>query len=242
MHHHSSIPIPTAESHVLEFEELMPDDVCVVSIRGEVDLGSAARLKAELGALLAEGAPRDVVLELSRLAHLDSTGLAVLIGFRRRLAAERRLVVANPSPMVTRILTLTGLLSTFDTFDTVSDAVGYLREARLAPRELPLSPDAALVLGLAQTALPFAESYADEARCWQRILLPHDGVHGEGEPGDDRDQAPVPGNGYRERLDRVVAHAVRLAGERGAQAIRTGDLLRGVVTVYGHLFDEAAQA
>ena len=90
MHHHSSIPIPTAESHVLEFEELMPDDVCVVSIRGEVDLGSAARLKAELGALLAEGAPRDVVLELSRLAHLDSTGLAVLIGFRRRLAAERR--------------------------------------------------------------------------------------------------------------------------------------------------------
>lgn len=252
-------PVPTpatgARPVPLEVDERSLDhDTCLVSVRGEVDLASAPALKLRLAALSGPSGVRDIVLELSQLRHLDSTGLAVLIGFRKRLAADQRLVIAGPSTEVRRLLALTGLDSTFDLFFTVDDAVHYLRETVVTGPELPLSPDAALVLGLASTALPFADSYAAEALCWQRILLPDGGsgaAHQErlwSEPDHQPPTSLVPEEagdeeggdeegGPKERLDRVLAYAARMALERGASAIRTGDLLRGVVQTYGSLFD-----
>jgi len=219
----------------------LDDATCVVSISGELDLATAPHLKHRLGELICAEAGRDVILDLSHLGHIDSTGLAVLIGVRRRLDDGQGLAIAGPSSPVRQILTLTGLVTSFDTFDTVQDARHFLAATRHSQDELPLSPDAALVLGLAQTALPFAESYADEARCWQRILLPAD----DAAEIDDRLQveAPAPdATGYGPRLDRVLAHAAHMARDRGASAIRSGDLLRGVVSVYGDAFEDPAAA
>ena len=250
MDHAAPTPVHGARLVPLEVDEQSLDhDTCLVSIAGEVDLASAPALKLRLAALAGAPGARDIVLELSELRHLDSTGLAVLIGFRKRLEAEQRLVIASPSTEVRRLLALTGLDSTFDLFLTVDDAIHYLQEAVVTGPELPLSPDAALVLGLASTALPFADSYAAEARCWQRILLPDGGsgaAHQERLWSEPDEQPPASvvfeeagdgEGGPKERLDRVLAYAARMALERGATAIRTGDLLRGVVHTYGSLFD-----
>lgn len=225
-------PIGAGEFDVRE--NLVDGDTCVVSIRGELDLAGAPQLKARLAALGGGAGHRAIVLDLSELSYLDSTGLAVLIAFRRRLGAGQRLALASPSAQVTRLLGLTGLNSGFDTFATVPDALLYLQQTGGLSDELPLSPDAALVVGLASTALPFASCYAAEARCWQRILLPS-GDADTALPAGDPPRAE--GDGHTERLARVLAHAARLARERDADAIRTGDVLRGVTSVYGDLLE-----
>ena len=237
-------PTPVIPTPALDVQEHdVSADTCVISIRGELDLAAAPRLKASLATLGSAPHRRGIVLDLAELSYLDSTGLAVLIAFRRRLDAGQRLAIANPSGQVTRLLTLTGLRSSFDTFATTQDAIRYLEATDDSAQELPLSPDAALVLGLAATALPFADCYAAEARCWQRILLSEGDAMTAEAPEAALDGAVVAdgdGTGHMQRLDRVLTYAARFAQERGASAIRTGDVVRGVVTVYGSALDSAA--
>ncbi|HLJ03702.1 MAG TPA: STAS domain-containing protein [Solirubrobacteraceae bacterium] len=224
-------------------EQLLDGGRCLLTVAGDVDLSSAPTLKLTLSRVLGDPGYRDVILDFSQLSFLDSTGLAVLIGFRRRLADGRRLVIAAASEHVLTLFEVTGLSSAFEIFVNTEDALHYLDETATAGLELPLSPDAALVLGLAGTALPFAASREEEAGCWSRIFLPHVGSTDPGgrapaasaalEGSDDTQQA---------RLDRVLSHAADIARQRCASAIRTGDVLRGVMSVYGAVFERAMQA
>ncbi len=216
----------------------------LLAVSGEVDVASAPELKAALVALLEGPSAVELVLDASGITHLDSTGLAVLIGVRRRLAAGHRLLIAAPAEPVMRLFELTGMTGVFDVVESVSDAVAYLDVTGGAADGTPLSPDAALVLGLAGTALPFAGSPAEEARSWLRILLPYGcSMLTEDELPPPLVGAEVPAAaGPRDRLDRVLRAATRAAEARGADAVRTGDVLRGVVAVYGPAFERALRA
>jgi anti-anti-sigma factor len=244
----------------------LDERTCLVEVAGEVDLASAPALKSALNRLLDECGRRDVVLDLSRLTHLDSTGLAVLIGFRRRLSGGRRMVIAAATEQVLRLLKLTGVDAAFDTAGTVGEAAAYLAAAR-SPGAPVLSPDAALVVGLAATAVPFAQSFGAEAECWLRILLPYGDLPlgdgqlpardlplGEGElaaagvdaadvraPGHDHDAARAHAD-HRQRTDSVIAEATRIATGRGAPVVRTGDVLRAVAAIYGVAFERALRS
>jgi ATP-dependent Clp protease ATP-binding subunit ClpA len=121
--------------------------------------------------------------------------------------------------------------------------------------ESRLSPDAAIVLGLASTAMPFARSPEAEAERWLRILRLHGKagsvlsamgvseapleapeVAGAGEPTEaaqDQDRDPV---------TRVTEQAARIASQRGADAIGTTDVLVAVMNVYGADFDRVLHA
>jgi hypothetical protein len=117
-------------------------------------------------------------------------------------------------------------------------------------RHIPLSQDAALVVALAGTAMPFAHSAEDEAERWLRALRLHGQVGtalqglGVGESplmtGSDADHSgdvagtPAYGPGV---LDDVSRRASELAGARGAETVGTPDLLFAVLDVYGKLFD-----
>lgn len=231
----------TSQTPLRLSEEPLDGGRCLLTVAGDVDLGSAPALKLALSRVLGDPSYRDVIIDLSRLSFLDSTGLAVLIGFRRRLDDGRRLVIAAPSDQVLNLFAVTGLSGAFETFVSTEDALHYLDETATGA-ELPLSPDAALVLGLAGTALPFTTSREDEAGCWSRIFLPHlsstdptgdlPRASGAPEGSDDSQQA---------RLERVLAQAADIARQRCATAIRTGDVLRGVLTVYGAAFERAMQ-
>jgi hypothetical protein len=117
-----------------------------------------------------------------------------------------------------------------------------------APDTAP-APDteAAMVLGIASTALPFARSPEAEAERWLRILRMH------GEAGTALQaigvseaplEAPAPGSegeaphpAGNEAVEAVTEHAVRLATGRGAHAVGAGDVLVAVMEVYGGDFD-----
>src|SRR5438270_8628830 len=118
-----------------------------------------------------------------------------------------------------------------------------------------LVPDAAMVLGIASTAMPFARTPEGQAERWLRVLRQHgevglalealgvsdaplsppdEGVDGENEAATQADERDV--------IERVNDQACRIARERGAEAVATTDLLLAVMHVYGPRFHRVLQA
>jgi hypothetical protein len=118
-----------------------------------------------------------------------------------------------------------------------------------APANLCLSQDAAIVLTLAETALPFAASHEDEAERWVRVLRMHGQVGGVlqalgvGEaPLHTIAEAPSDSTtGWQRRhvVSEVCSEAVRFAAGRGAKLVGTVDVLFAVFDLYGKTFDRA---
>jgi anti-sigma B factor antagonist len=89
------------------------DDKAVLSLRGEMDVYSAARLRNELNEVLTQGAV-DVVLDLEELGFTDSTGLGVMARASRRLhSVGGQLRLRSPQRSFRRVLEITGMAQVF---------------------------------------------------------------------------------------------------------------------------------
>jgi ATP-dependent Clp protease ATP-binding subunit ClpA len=122
--------------------------------------------------------------------------------------------------------------------------------------EAPLAPDAAMVLGIAATAMPFARTREAEAERWLRVLR----LHGEvgaalqalgvsegslrthGEDTDRERAAHAPSADDRDVVAQVTADAVHIASRRGAAGVTTTDVLMAVMQVYSADFDRVLRA
>ncbi|MGB7981296.1 MAG: STAS domain-containing protein [Candidatus Nanopelagicales bacterium] len=95
----------------------------VVSVTGEVDVFSAPDLDAELSELVAAGSPR-LVVDLSKVAFLDSTGLGVLVkALKHSREAGGWLHLVITSDRIRKIFEITGLDASIPIFDTAQDAL-----------------------------------------------------------------------------------------------------------------------
>jgi anti-anti-sigma factor len=77
------------------------DGVAVATLEGEIDGSNAAELRLALSERL-PSASSGLVLDLSEVTYLDSSGIHLLFDLGRRLAARRqalRLVVPPDAPM-----------------------------------------------------------------------------------------------------------------------------------------------
>jgi hypothetical protein len=113
------------------------------------------------------------------------------------------------------------------------------------------SQDAAIVLALAETAIPFAVSPEDEAERWVRVLRLHGQVGGAlqalgvGEAPLSTTAQPSAVRVLRSRppgeepVTDVTRTARVFARGRGASAVATVDVLFAVFEVYGKAFDRA---
>ncbi len=97
--------------------------VTVVDARGDIDALSAPALQERLEMHIAAG-QRHLVIDLSGVGFMDSTGLGVLVGALRlaRLHhGDLRLVA--PSDRVRRIMAITGLHEVFEVGEDRDEAV-----------------------------------------------------------------------------------------------------------------------
>jgi anti-anti-sigma factor len=84
-------------------------DVHVVSLRGELDFNEAPLVAPALDELRG-AAPVGIVLDLSELTFIDSSGINALVVAARAVAAEgNALVVAEPTPGVQRVFAIVKL-------------------------------------------------------------------------------------------------------------------------------------
>jgi anti-sigma B factor antagonist len=91
------------------------DGRTVVVVGGEIDTATSSELERRLmGAL--DGADGDLALDLSEVGFLDSSGLRTLLVAQQAVAATgHRVVLVGSTPMVDRLLEVTGLRDLFPT-------------------------------------------------------------------------------------------------------------------------------
>jgi anti-anti-sigma factor len=114
----------------LELSETVVDGgYAVVALRGELDLSIAEELRDRLLAILAREAA-SLILDLSGLAFMDSTGVSLLVAIERRAnELGGTLSLVAPQKLVARVLHITSLDRHFLIFPTVDDALLSGREA-----------------------------------------------------------------------------------------------------------------
>jgi anti-sigma B factor antagonist len=111
IHDELSIDLRTEEGGALLFK-----------LRGSLDLATAPTVRAALTEA-ADAGPHDLIVDLTQLEFLDSTGLGVLIGAHRRAAEHGgsfRLIIGDGA--IARLLNITGLIGVFGVYRSLDDA------------------------------------------------------------------------------------------------------------------------
>ncbi len=97
-------------------------DAIVVDLAGELDLYNA-HLAREALLEAAERSPERLVVDLSEVTFIDSTGLGVLVETRTRLANRRAFLLVAPGLETRRALEISGLDRHFALHDTLEGAL-----------------------------------------------------------------------------------------------------------------------
>ena len=104
-----------------EVREDLEDAMAIVTASGEIDLSNAPALQSHLSDAI--GHRSKVVVDLSAVTFIDSTGLGVLIGaLSRSDDAGGTLRIVVDDARVLKVFEITGLTETFSIHPTLAEA------------------------------------------------------------------------------------------------------------------------
>jgi anti-sigma B factor antagonist len=107
-------------------DEAVDDTTHVVALRGEIDASTAPKLGSRLFGLADEG-KLGVVVDLSDVTFMDSTGIGVLLHALGHFSMRHgQLVLVCPTERVLRPFQVTGLVGHLTIFDSREQALGCL--------------------------------------------------------------------------------------------------------------------
>lgn len=99
-------------------------DHWIVEVSGEVDVHTAPALDTALTGLVEDGNYR-LVVDLSQVDFLDSTGLGVLVKTLKRVREHSgTLAVVAPTERIAKVFRITGLDSAIALHDSAESALG----------------------------------------------------------------------------------------------------------------------
>jgi len=241
------------------------DQTLIVRPAGSLDLEGAPILKRALQN--ADAGARAVVIDLSEVTFIDSTAVSVLIAFQQHLTPPTVLRLRNLTDVTRRLLHFTGLEQTFQIDDELTPlgrpvvvwrssaeaevaAQGNGSFPETASEPCELSEDAATVVGLVSTAMPFAAGPVDQVERWLKVLSRNGDAGFVLDAAGVRDRsggdlARPSGSGASAPLgpdvdpvDAVTAYANHAVRSRGETITRSTDLLEAVRDLYGDVFEE----
>lgn len=88
-----------------------------------IDAFGAIKFKEHMRNLIGDGHKR-VILDLTNVTFVDSSGLGALVAIHKLLSPNRKLELASLAPAVTRVLQLTHMDQVFPIHANISDAFG----------------------------------------------------------------------------------------------------------------------
>lgn len=114
--------------------ETLDEETCVIVLRGEVDLFTAHDLRRAGSEALDAGARR-IVVDLTEVSFLDSTGLGALIGIAKRVRpAGGEVAIVNVDETITGTFSITGVDEMIAVRPTRDEAVVAVREGAPSAR------------------------------------------------------------------------------------------------------------
>jgi anti-sigma B factor antagonist len=114
---------------VLEVAPRRVGDAVVLAVRGEVDIANKRAMRTALESAI-DDARRAVVVDLSDVRFMDSTGLALMLNAARRLTRRRLgFAIACPEGPVRRAFDVTGLDECFKITTRVDEALAGAQPA-----------------------------------------------------------------------------------------------------------------
>jgi anti-sigma B factor antagonist len=114
---------------LLEFEARDGDALRAI-VSGEIDFASAPSMQARIIAACEREGAHSLILDLSAVEFMDSSGLRVILHLQRELSSERgAMVLFGPTEEVRKILRLTGLDQHLTVAATLTQAEVLLQES-----------------------------------------------------------------------------------------------------------------
>lgn len=107
----------------LTLEHRTQGDATVLDVSGEVDVYTAPKLREKLVELVSDG-HYNIVVDMTKVEFLDSTGLGVLVGGLKRVRSHNgSLELVCNQERILKIFRITGLTKVFPIHDTLEEAL-----------------------------------------------------------------------------------------------------------------------
>lgn len=107
----------------LDVETSQVGAASVLTLRGEIDVYTAPRLRQAIIDLV-DGGAAHIAVDMRGVDFLDSTGLGVLVGGLKRVKVkDGSLTIVTTQDKILKIFDITGLNKVFPIFDSVEAAV-----------------------------------------------------------------------------------------------------------------------
>ena len=108
----------------MQIEERVVNNVTILDLKGKITLGEGDEaLKDKINSLIQQDRKR-ILLNLAEVPYIDSAGLGEIV--RTYTTVSRQggsLKLLNLTKRITDLLSITKLLTVFETFDSESDAI-----------------------------------------------------------------------------------------------------------------------
>jgi anti-sigma B factor antagonist len=116
----------------MQIDQRSVGDVVVLDLKGKITLGEGDELlKDKVNSLVNQG-HKKIVLNLAEVPYIDSAGLGEIV--RTYTTVSRQggsLKLLSLTKRITDLLSITKLLTVFETFDSEKDAVGSFSAAKV---------------------------------------------------------------------------------------------------------------
>ena len=104
--------------HALQKE----NNITIVTLKGEIDVGSAPQLKELVQQLIDDGDVQ-ILIDLSDVPFMDSTGLGIFVNAYKQLQRAGGVIkFANPQEVLRKVFSITQTDKVFSIFESTEEA------------------------------------------------------------------------------------------------------------------------
>ena len=108
----------------MQIEQRAVGDVVVLDLKGRVTLGEGDELLKDKVNSLLNQSQKKIVLNLAEVPYIDSAGLGEIVRTYTTISRQNgSLKLLNLTKRITDLLSITKLLTVFETFESENDAV-----------------------------------------------------------------------------------------------------------------------
>lgn len=107
----------------MSLSSTITDQARIITVNADrIDAAIAIQFKEDMRTET-EGSPDRVILDLSKVTFIDSSGLGAIVASMKQLDASRSLDLAGLTPVVDKVFRLTRMDTVFNLFPSLDDAL-----------------------------------------------------------------------------------------------------------------------